>query len=379
MFKKLVVISHTEHQLDSRFGPVGWGPTVREIDYLASHWEEVIHIACLDKRQPLGSSIPYTSARVRFVPIPTFGGKRWYQKIDIIYKSPYIIWQVHKALKASTQVQVRLPMGLGLILLIYFKLIGVTSPRVWIKYATNWIVPSKSFSYRLQHKLLKKNWLACPVTINGIWPDQPAHCFSFENPCLTQLQYKNGEAALASKKIEGPVSLIFVGTLDENKGIDILIDSFNSLHWDKISALHIVGEGPFLRKLKESAAADNLPIILHGTLTQEAIFKLMEICHFLILPSKSEGFPKVVAEGLNFGCIPIVTGVGSIPQYIRNKENGFIIPSSDASVLSELVNNTIRLDSQSYMNMMVEGRLLAKRFTFEDYFKQLQTEVLNVI
>ena len=48
-------------------------------------------------------------------------------------------------------------------------------------------------------------------------------------------------------------------------------------------------------------------------------------CDFIILPSKSEGFPKVIGEAMNYGCIPIVSDVSCISQYIQNGVNGFLI------------------------------------------------------
>ena len=44
-----------------------------------------------------------------------------------------------------------------------------------------------------------------------------------------------------------------------------------------------------------------------------------------VLPSYSEGFPKVIAEAMNFGCIPIVSDISCIRQYIINGKNGFLI------------------------------------------------------
>jgi len=46
--KKLVVISHTEHQLNKDGIIVGWAPTVNEINFLAGYFDEVVHVACLE-------------------------------------------------------------------------------------------------------------------------------------------------------------------------------------------------------------------------------------------------------------------------------------------------------------------------------------------
>ena len=46
VLKKLVVISHTEHQTDVNGRVMGWGPTINEINYLAQFWEEGVHVGC---------------------------------------------------------------------------------------------------------------------------------------------------------------------------------------------------------------------------------------------------------------------------------------------------------------------------------------------
>ena len=64
--KKLVIISHTAHQLDEMSQVVGWGPTIREINFISKNWDEVVHVACLEKGYPLGSSLAYSENNTRF-------------------------------------------------------------------------------------------------------------------------------------------------------------------------------------------------------------------------------------------------------------------------------------------------------------------------
>ena len=118
--KKLVVISHTEHQMNDEQRIVGWGPTVREINYLAQHWEKVVHVACLNQKNDSGSYIPYESNNIIFSPIPEFGGPTILDKIFIILKLPQILYTVHKTLEGATEVHLRLPISIGLFLIPYF-------------------------------------------------------------------------------------------------------------------------------------------------------------------------------------------------------------------------------------------------------------------
>src|SRR5690606_41947831 len=65
------------------------------------------------------------------------------------------------------------------------------SQKGWIKYAGNWKQKDAPVAYRFQTWLLERQ--SRPVTINGRWPNQPKHCLSYENPCLTKQELDEGQ------------------------------------------------------------------------------------------------------------------------------------------------------------------------------------------
>src|SRR5690606_35614436 len=103
----------------------------------------------------------------------------------IFIKIPKIISQVAKSVKGASEVQLRLPTSMGLFLLPLFSFILPRRYTFWVKYAGSWNQENAAFASRLQHWWLKNNLARCKVTINGFWDNQPKHCYSFENPCLT--------------------------------------------------------------------------------------------------------------------------------------------------------------------------------------------------
>src|SRR5690606_3617927 len=138
------------------------------------------------------SSLPYTKDNIRFVPIPPYGGKSIADKIQILFKIPKIIRQVVKSQKGASEVQLRLPTSMGLFLLPLFSFFLPRKYTFWVKYAGNWSQKNPPLSYRLQRWWLIHNIARCSVTINGFWKNQPSHCYSFENPCLTQNDIDKG-------------------------------------------------------------------------------------------------------------------------------------------------------------------------------------------
>ncbi len=378
--RKLVIISHTEHQINEDGNYVGWGPTVNEINYLSNHWEEVVHVACLEKNVKVrGSSVGYNNNNIRFVPIPTFGGKKFWQKLDIIWKMPLILWKVQKSLKGASHVQLRVPMGIGIFLIPYFAFRRKSKYIFWVKYANNWGSNHVPFGYRMQRWLLKKNITRCRVTINGFWPDQPKHCLSFENPCLKEADIQNGQKIIENKNFYPPFHVVFVGRIDERKGVDIIIEFILNGNPQNIGFFHIVGEGELKFNLEQALKEKGIEYKFYGGLSQKELFKILSISHAILLPSKSEGFPKVLAEAMNFGCIPIASGVGSIGHYIRNGIEGFILGTLNYDELSKSLDSFNNLTSEKMDNFIFECKKLAHRFTFQNYLTHLQKQVFNGI
>jgi glycosyltransferase involved in cell wall biosynthesis len=370
--KKLLIISHTPHLEINKKSIVGWGPTVTEINFLASHWNEVVHIACLSDGLGDDSMLPYTQENIRFCPIPTFGGLSIKHKFNVFTQAPKIIRSISKELKGATHVQIRVPMGIGVYVLPLFRFLP-RNFKLWVKYANNWGHVSNSLGYRFQRWVLKKNLLKCPVTINGFWPNQSLHLKSFENPCITEEQMFDG--SIISKDFKGPFKLVFAGRLESAKGIDLLIAAVSKLPEEKINEWVFLGDGPLKDVLEIELKNSGIRSRFSGFVSQKQVHEELKEAHFLVLPSRSEGFPKVIAESWNYGCIPISSAVGSIPHYLEEGRNGFLISELTADVLVQTINTALNSNSELLLEVSKKGKELAKKFTFEHYLNHLKESV----
>ena len=107
------------------------------------------------------------------------------------------------------------------------------------------------------------------------------------------------------------------------------------------------------------------------------VFDIYRNAHFLLLPSTaSEGFPKVIAEGMNYGCIPIVSDVSSIGQYINTK-NGFIVNPTTAEKLESILHELKRIDQLKLRGKAFKAYQVAENFTFARYNERIWTEILE--
>jgi glycosyltransferase involved in cell wall biosynthesis len=368
---KLLIISHTEHYLAADGTIVGWGPTIREINHLLNIFDEIWHIAVLHDSVAPKSSMAYVSDRIHFIPIKPFGGRRITAKLAIIFHIPSILAIVLRILKKVDFWQFRAPTGIG-VFLVPFLSIFINKPG-WFKYAGNWMQEHPPLGYRLQRfwlaKLQKRT-----VTINGHWPGLPVHCLSFENPCLDEHDCNEGYKALIQKNYKPPFEICFIGRLEPEKGIITLLEALDNPRLSNtfVKVLHIVGEGRSGSIVADLAKKLSFPIVIHGALSREEVGKVLQQCDFNILPSHSEGFPKVIAEGAAYGAIPVVTNISSIGHYIIHKENGFLLE------LDKIKSNTIVQDleevflSPNLIDIARTALNMSSKFTFGNYNSKLK-------
>ena len=369
---KLAIISHTEHFRRADGTLVAWGPTAREIDHLARVAEHIEHVAVLHPGEPPPSAIPYTRENVTFTALPPTGGPRVRDKVGVIAAAPQVLRTVRAAVARADAFQFRAPTGIGTYVIPW--LARRSGKPGWFKYAGNWGQAQAPFGYRVQRGWLKR-LKRHPVTINGRWPSQPPHALSFENPCLDAEERTTGAAAIAAKDYAGPLAACFVGRVEEPKGILAVLDALRD---ERIAArfasLDVLGDGVDRARAEALADACHVPVRFHGAVPRDAVGRRLADAHVFFLPSTaSEGFPKVIAEAWNYGCVPVVSDVSSIAQFVT-PERGCVWPLGGTPFVAWLAEQA--LASDTLRAMASAGHEAAATFTFEHYVTRILQEVL---
>jgi len=127
--------------------------------------------------------------------------------------------------------------------------------------------------------------------------------------------------------------ILFVGRLDSDKGVSILLEAWRELGEDR-PTVHLVGSGT----MKESIEQQNDPkIVLHGTLPHERIFHLYSGKPTVVIPSLVfENQPTVILEALSLGCRVIASRVGGIPELLEGGD-GILVPPGDVEALKDAI------------------------------------------
>ena len=372
-YKQLTVISDTAlYYWNGK--SFGFGPVVRELESIAFLFDTIIWVG-FERNDMKHNSIAteITNPNIKMVLLNKSGGNTLFEKLQVLANTPKMIYVIIKSVVGADVVHTRAPSSPAfLAVLISFLL---KKKIWWNKYAGNWEQDNPPFFYGLQKKLLEKA-LHSTVTINGKWPTQPKHCMSFENPCIDEQEQHIGAELLKTKNYNTPLTGIFVGRLETWKGVDKIIESLPVLISKGLEAFHFVGGGEKLSYYKEVVTKMDLSIkvIFHDYLSRDKISHLFIESHVILLPSDNEGFPKVIAEAANYGCVPIVSNVSSLPHYI-NESNGFLWDINKGS-FREFV-ESINLSSENLQSKAKEAFEMSKLFTFDRYAHRI-LELINV-
>jgi glycosyltransferase involved in cell wall biosynthesis len=371
---RFLIISHTPHYIRSG-EVVGWGPTVEEINHLASFFDTIRHVGCLHNEPAPDSALPYGANNIKLVPLPPAGGATLKDKWQVIRSIPLYLKTIVAEFKQCDAVHLRCPANipfLALLVLLFTK-----KPVIrWAKYAGNWGAGRDyPTSYRFQRWLLQSGITKCVVTVNGTWPDQKAYIHSFNNPCLTQEEIYQASPFAERKSLTAPYQLLFVGALNQKKGVERLLKIAATLKEEGFHfTLDIVGDGPDRAKFLETSQLLGLSsdVTFHGWLPRPKISDFYSRAHFLLLPSESEGWPKVISEGMAYGVVSIAGGVGSIPEILKNTNAGIsITPIDDISMYCESIKE-MTIKPQIWSNYSVSATAAAPSFTYEHYLNAVK-------
>lgn len=373
-YSTLLVISDTGlfYKNGSTFA---FGPVVKELREL-NCFEKIEWIGFNRKDQIDNKSyIKIQDTRISTIGLKMTGGKSLVSKFVILFNYPLYTLIIFKAILKVQYIHVRSPSNPAVIamFLSYF----FPKKKFWFKYAGDW-QGKASFFYMFQRLCLKKLNKNSKVTVNGKWENQPKNIIAFENPCLDTYDRARGKSTIAIKNIKQKINFCFVGGLNENKGCLMLLLALQKMVLPlNFGSLHIVGDGHLKAELQQLAAMLDISIVFHGALAKDKVIEVYELCHFMILPSKSEGFPKVIGEAMNYGCVPIVSNVSCIGQYVKDLKNGVLIEPLSVEEIINSINKSFGFSENDFKEIIQYNYNLAGRFTYEYYKERLISDIFN--
>lgn len=372
---KLLIISDTGmfKKNNQRYA---FGPVVKEVDFFLKKYKHITWLGFNKSYELNNKSYQVINKKnVEIIMLPRIGGQSILAKLQILIKYPKMFLIIYKLLKTHQYIHVRAPSHPAIItmFLSYF----FPKKQFWFKYAGSWVDKASKY-YEFQRYILKHLNKNAKITVNGKWPNKNKNILSFENPCLNNNERLIGKGSFIQKNITGNINYCFVGALNKHKGVHLIIESLIQLNENnRIGTFHFVGDGPDKEKFEKEAKKTAIPVIFHGFLNKQEINNIYSQSHYIVLPSKSEGFPKVIGESMNFGCVPIVSDVSAIGQYIKDKQNGFLIKPLNTSMLLKAFIDSLNLNNLVYKKMQQINYDIANKFTYNYYIERINKEIYH--
>lgn len=366
---RIVVVSHTEHWRDDDGSVVGFGATTRELDQLATLASELVHVAPLHPGSPPGMALPARASNLRLSLVPSAGGHGLAAKATALLTVPRWAWTINREISKADVVHVRCPAGISMVALSVLTLRRRPADR-WVKYAGNWMPPQRdALTYRIQRRWLRSGVVRAAVTVNGRWPGQPSWVHAFDNPTLTDEELARGRRAAESMTAEPPWRVVFSGRLEREKGADIAVDTVLELRRRGLDvSLDLIGDGPLRPWVEDRIDESGGAVRLHGWLRRDELEDLLSRGHVFVLPTRSEGFPKVVAEAMAFGCVPVTAPVSSIGQTL-GETGGAVLVRPDGSWV-EAVSGVL---DGSWQGLLRQGLGSVDRFSYSTYLERVRS------
>lgn len=370
-----VIISHALHKTHNG-SLYAYGPYVQEMNLWLKYVDSVEIVAPLAKNEEVTPiDIAYQHDKININTIPQIQFTSIKTSMVSLFKLPTILYAIFKACKKADHVHLRCPGNIGL----FGCLVQICFPKKLktAKYAGNWDPDSKQpKSYRFQKWLLKNEFLTkkMKVLVYGNWKDSSKNIVPFFTASYTE----NEKMDVSTKTLDGRINILFVGTLSFGKqplltvkGVNELMKLGYNVHLD------IYGEGQQRSIIEDYISKNNLlkHVTLHGNKDKSTLKNAYQKAHFLVFMSKSEGWPKAIAEAMFWKCLPISTEVSCVPQMLGFGQRGSIIKPKLETIINEF--KVYFNDKELYQDKVEKAYLWSRVYTLDKFEAEIPKLLSN--
>jgi glycosyltransferase involved in cell wall biosynthesis len=255
---------------------------------------------------------------------------------------------IYQAMRSANHIHLRCPGNIGLL----GSVVQVLFPKTpkTAKYAGNWDPKSKQpWTYYLQKWIISNPLLTrnMQVLVYGEWEGSTPNI----KPFFTATYTEADKVLVLPRKSNTTIHFIFVGTLVKGKHPLYAIQLVEQLHQQgHVVQLTLYGDGVLRTVLQQYIDQHHLQTLvrLEGNQAKETVKQAYQKSHFVVLPSDSEGWPKAIAEGMFWGCVPIATSVSCVPFMLDYGERGILTEMNlekDSIQIKALIQNQIDFES----------------------------------
>ena len=138
--------------------------------------------------------------------------------------------------------------------------------------------------------------------------------------------------------------VLYVGRIDPEKSLDILVNSFKKLIKEAPKAhLVMVGDGTAREKLEKMVKRKKLGSQTHfiGRVVGDDLSQIYRTGTVFVITSKTETQSIVLMEAMASGLPAIAVNAGAVTELVKDGENGFIFEPNDTAGIASGINTII--------------------------------------
>ena len=139
-----------------------------------------------------------------------------------------------------------------------------------------------------------------------------------------------------------------IGRYSHEKGFDTLILAFRKLKGRCPKAkLLLIGDGSLRHEYKKLAEKHKIDGAIMFTGYRQNAWQYMTLINVLCMPSRTEGLPITLLEGMRAKVPIVATTVGGIPNVIAHKKTGILVAPDDVDALAQAISNLQELNGDA--------------------------------
>ena len=367
---RFLIVSPVIHKKGAK-GYAAYTPYVREMNIWLKYVDQVMVIAPLSDKAPDALETYYEHGSLNFRSVPALNFTTLASLLYSLFVLPLVMFRIMRGMIWADHIHLRCPSNMGVLGVIA----QVFFPRKvkTVKYANNWDPSSsQSYSYRLQQNILRNSRLTrnATVLVYGDWHEKNPNIVPFFTASYSRTNAVDTEIREISK--DAPLRLIFVGTLTSNKRPLDCVKSLQLLREKGYDvSLDMFGDGDQRSVLQSYIDENQLGSYVHiwGKQSPDKVETFFKRAHFLVFLSMTEGWPKVVAEAMWWGCLPITTNVSCVSQMLGGDSRGLIVEPEAAAVADAI--SKLVVNPQLYKKKCSEAMAWSRLYDLEHFEREL--------
>ena len=169
--------------------------------------------------------------------------------------------------------------------------------------------------------------------------------------------------------------LVFVGRLSEQKGLDVLMDAWDSLcqQGEPNARLAIAGSGELNEWLDDRIASSTYPqsVAKLGRVEDSEKRWLFEQAKGVLIPSRFEGLPTVLLEAMHAGAPTVMADVNDLGRLVTEPNAGLSVTPGDSNELVEAINALLEADENQLKTWSENGQEASKPYLWSNIVDDL--------